>query len=332
MTRDALPVLDLADLDAGPEAQERFREQLRVATREVGFFHLRHGIDRAVVDELFDIGRAFFALPEEDKRAIEMTNSPHFRGWTRLGGELTQGQVDYREQIDIGPEMPERTVVDPPYLRLDGPNQWPAALPQLRTVIEAWTERLGIIGRRLMSQWALALGAPADHFDATFDDASTLLKIVRYPGTVETSQGVGDHKDPGFLTLLLIEPGQGGLQVQTDDGWIDVPPTDDCFVVNIGELMEAVTDGYLRATSHRVTAPALGTERLSIPFFFNPGLAAEVPVVPLRPEYAERARGVTQDASNVISARYGDNLLKARLRAHPDVAARHHADLLAGEG
>ena len=134
-----------------------------------------------------------------------------------------------------------------------------------------------------MSQWALALGAPADHFDATFDDASTLLKIVRYPGTVETSQGVGDHKDPGFLTLLLIEPGQGGLQVQTDDGWIDVPPTDDCFVVNIGELMEAVTDGYLRATSHRVTAPALGTERLSIPFFFNPGLAAEVPVVPFVP-------------------------------------------------
>ena len=261
-----------------------------------------------------------------------MTNSPHFRGWTRLGGELTQGQVDYREQIDIGPEMPERTVVDPPYLRLDGPNQWPAALPQLRTVIEAWTERLGIIGRRLMSQWALALGAPADHFDATFDDASTLLKIVRYPGTVETSQGVGDHKDPGFLTLLLIEPGQGGLQVQTDDGWIDVPPTDDCFVVNIGELMEAVTDGYLQATSHRVTAPALGTERLSIPFFFNPGLAAEVPVVPLRPEYAERARGVTQDASNVISARYGDNLLKARLRAHPDVAARHHADLLSAQG
>ena len=127
---------------------------------------------RDEVQAAIDDAKAFFALPEEDKRAIEMINSPHFRGWTRLGGELTQGQVDYREQIDIGPEMPARTVVDPPYLRLDGPNQWPAALPQLRTVIEAWTERLGVIGRRLMSQWALALGAPADHFDATFDDAS----------------------------------------------------------------------------------------------------------------------------------------------------------------
>lgn len=328
MTVNELPVLDLADLEAGPEAVERFRDELRRATHEVGFFHLRHGIDRAVVDELFDTARAFFALPEEDKRAIEMTRSAQFRGWTRLGGELTQGQVDHREQIDIGPERPAPVVADPPYLRLDGPNQWPAALPRLRTVIEAWTERLGVIGRRLMSQWALSLGAPADHFASTFDDASTLLKLVRYPGAAGGSQGVGGHKDPGFLTLLLIEPGKAGLQVETDDGWIDVPPTDDCFVVNIGELMEAVTDGYLRATSHRVTAPPVGTERLSIPFFFNPGLDAEVPVVPLRPELAQAARGITQDASNVISARYGDNLLKARLRAHPDVAAIHHPDLV----
>ena len=83
--------------------------------------------------------------------------------------------------------MPARTVVDPPYLRLDGPNQWPAALPQLRTVIEAWTERLGIIGRRLMSQWALALGAPADHFDATFDDASTLSTSTSTPVSSSSS-------------------------------------------------------------------------------------------------------------------------------------------------
>lgn len=328
MTINELPVLDLADLDGGPEAVERFRDELRRATHEVGFFHLRHGIDRAVVDELFDTARAFFALPEEDKRAIEMTRSAQFRGWTRLGGELTQGQVDHREQIDIGPDRPTPVVADPPYLRLDGPNQWPAALPRLRTVIEAWTERLGHIGRRLMAEWALSLGAPADHFASTFDQASTLLKLVRYPGAAGASQGVGGHKDPGFLTLLLIEPGKAGLQVETDDGWIDVPPTDDCFVVNIGELMEAVTDGYLRATSHRVTAPPVGTERLSIPFFFNPGLDAEVPVVPLRPELAQAARGITQDASNVISARYGDNLLKARLRAHPDVAAIHHPDLV----
>ncbi len=328
MALDALPVLDLDDLDGGPDAARRFRETLRVATHEVGFFHLRHHIEPEVIDELFDVSRRFFALPEEDKRAIEMTRSPHFRGWTRLDGELTEGNIDHREQIDVGSEAEANGISDPVYMRLDGPNQWPAALPELRTVILSWMERLEALGHRLLSEWAVSLGAPADHFASTFDPASLMLKVVRYPGSTNTSQGVGAHNDPGILTLLLIEPGRAGLQVRTDDGWLDVPPTDDCFVVNIGELMEVATDGYLRATSHRVTAPPAGTERLSIPFFFNPNLDAEVPSVELPPDLAARARGVTQDEANVIGDRYGDNLLKARLRAHPDVAAIHHPDLV----
>ncbi|WP_347354660.1 2-oxoglutarate and iron-dependent oxygenase domain-containing protein [Intrasporangium sp.] len=328
MPRQTLPMLDLHDLEAGPEAAERFRKDLREATHEVGFFHLRHHIDPAVTTELFDVARRFFALPEADKKAIEMTRSPQFRGWTRLDGELTQGRVDHREQIDIGSEMAATGVVDPPYLRLDGPNQWPEALPELRAVVTAWMERLETLGHRLLSEWALSLGAPADHFASTFDPASLLLKIVRYPGSADASQGVGAHNDPGILTLLLIEPGKAGLQVRTGDGWLDVPPVDDAFVVNIGELMEVATNGYLTATSHRVTAPPEGTERLSIPFFFNPALHAEVPSIDLPPELAGQARGITKDAANVIGSRYGENLLKARLRAHPDVAARHHADLL----
>ncbi len=328
MVRDALPVLDLADLDGGPEARLRFREALRTATHEVGFFHLRHHIEPEAIAELFDVARRFFALPEEDKRAVEMTRSPYFRGWTRLDGELTQGQVDHREQIDLGSEVAANDVVDPPYMRLDGPNQWPDALPELRPVILSWLERLEALGHRLLTEWALSLGAPADHFAGTFDPASLMLKIVRYPGSAARTQGVGAHSDPGILTLLLVEPGKAGLQVRTDDGWLDVPPVEDAFVVNIGELMEVATDGYLRATPHRVTAPPEGSERLSIPFFFNPNIDAEVPSVELPPELAARARGVTQDAANVIGSRYGDNLLKARLRAHPDVAAIHHADLL----
>ena len=184
------------------------------------------------------------------------------------------------------------------------------------------------IGRRLLAEWAQALGSRCDHFEATFDRPSTLLKVVRYPGSDDAVQGVGAHKDPGFLTLLLIEPGVAGLQVRTDDGWLDVPPTEDAFVVNIGELMEVATDGYLRATDHRVVAPPAGSERISIPFFFNPGLAAQVPPLQLPADLAARARGVTQDSDNVIGSRYGENLLKARLRAHPDVAAIHHPDLV----
>ena len=328
MTAHDLPLLDIGDLDAGSRAARRFREDLRAATHEVGFFHLRHRIPAEVTGELFDLSRRFFALPEAEKMAIEMTRSPWFRGYTRTGGERTQGRVDWREQIDIGAEREASTVSEPPYLRLDGPNQWPEALPELRETITRWTDRLGTLGRRLLAEWAQALGAEPDHFEATFDRPSTLLKLVRYPGSDEADQGVGAHKDPGFLTLLLIEPGVAGLQVRTDDGWLDVPPVDDAFVVNIGELMEVATHGYLRATDHRVLPPPAGSERISIPFFFNPGLAAPVPILNLPADLAARARGVTQDADNVIASRYGENLLKARLRAHPDVAAIHHPDLV----
>ena len=328
VSSDNLPLLDLADLAGGPAAVESFRDGLREATHTVGFFHLRHRIPAEVTEEIFDVSRRFFALPEADKLAIEMTRSPWFRGYTRTGGELTQGAVDWREQIDIGSEREPNTRTEPAYLRLDGPNQWPAALPELRPIIDSWIERLTGIGMQLIREWAVALGAERDHFDAVFDPPSILMKLVRYPGQPDAGQGVGAHKDPGILTLLLIEPGKAGLQVEYGGGWLDVPPVDDVFVVNIGELLEVATDGYLRATKHRVVSPDVGTERLSVPFFFNPSLDAEVPRIDLPPELAAQARGVEQDAANVLGVRYGENLLKARLRAHPDVARLHHPDLV----
>lgn len=328
MSTPDLPLLDIADLDRGPEAAESFRKALRRATHEVGFLHLRHGIPRDVVDALFAVARRFFDLPDAEKAAIAMTRSPWFRGYTRVGGELTEGVPDWREQIDVQAEREPTVVEEPPYLRLEGPNQWPAGLPELRPALEAWMERLQVLGHRLLREWAVSLGAAPEHFAATFQRPSTLLKLVRYPGTDAADQGVGAHKDPGILTLLLVEAGSPGLQVERDGAWVDVPPVDDTFVVNIGELMEVATDGYLVATRHRVVSPPPGTERLSIPFFFNPSLDAEVPRVELPADLAVEARGVTQDAGNVIGSRYGENLLKARLRAHPDVAAIHHPDLV----
>ena len=329
MSTSSLPVLDVSDLEAGGARADAFRDRLRSATHEVGFFHLRHGIPASVTDELFATARAFFALPDADKSAIAMTRSPWFRGYTRVGGELTQGVADLREQIDIGSEREPGPVREPAYLRLDGPNQWPDGLPELRPVVLEWVERLSHLGARLLGEWAEALGSDRHVFDGAFDRPSTLLKLVRYPGQAATgAQGVGAHKDPGIMTLLLIEPGAAGLQVLVDDAWLDVPPADDAFVVNIGELLEVATDGYLRATKHRVVSPTNGRDRISIPFFFNPSLDAEVPRLVLPPGLLAEARGVEQEDDNVIGARYGENLLKARLRAHPDVAAIHHADLV----
>lgn len=328
-----LPVLDLSLLDQGPDAAARFRDELRAATHDVGFFYLTGtGVRPALEERLLQAAKDFFALPDAEKLSIENVTSPHFRGYTRVGGELTQGRVDWREQIDIGPEREPVTDPDGPgYNRLVGPNLWPAAQPELQEVVAEWHDHLTGIARKLLRAWALALGAEEQYFDRHFGDPQTLIKIVRYPGKDDPTpqQGVGAHKDSGVLTLLWVEPGKGGLQVERDGEWVDAPPVSGAFVVNIGELLEYATQGYLTATNHRVISPRFPDERISVPFFFNPALDARLPIIELPAELAADARGVSQDPSNPIHATYGENALKSRLRAHPDVAERWHPDLVA---
>lgn len=333
MTDLTLPILDLSQLDESPEAAARFRDDLRAATHDVGFFYLTGtGVTPELEARLHRTAREFFELDETDKLAIENLNSPQFRGYTRIGGERTQGKVDWREQIDIGPERDVVTDPEAPdFARLIGPNLWPDAQPELREVATKWQEHLAGVARKLLRAWALALGAPETYFDEHFGEPSTLLKIVRYPGTdePEPGQGVGAHKDSGVLTLLWVEPGKGGLQVQRGGEWVDAPPVEGAFVVNIGEMLEYATGGYLIATNHRVISPRAPGDRISVPYFFNPALDSRLPLIELPADLAAHARGVTQDPTNPIHTLYGENALKSRLRAHPDVAERWHADLLA---
>ncbi len=158
------------------------------------------------------------------------------------------------------------------------------------------------------------------------------MKIARYPGVEaeRPAQGVGAHKDLGVLTLLSVEDGKAGLQVEKDGEWIDVTPPSGAFVVNIGELLEIATGGYLKATLHRVVSPAPGVERISIPYFHGPALDATIPTIDLPPALAADARGVTQDPANPLHAVFGENWLKSRLRAHPNVVEAQHPGLLVG--
>lgn len=328
----SLPVLDLSLLDREPD---RFRVELRWAAHEVGFFQLvGHGVPEELTSELLAASRQFFALPEAEKLAIENVRSPQFRGYTRIGGERTQGAVGWREQIDISVERPPVAPGDgvADYWRLEGPNLWPDALPELQPVVARWQNELGRVSLRLLRAWAESLGAAADVFDPAFATCPfTSVKIVRYPGAraSDRGQGVGAHRDGGVLTLLLVEPGKAGLQVEHEGDWIDVVPEPGAFVVNIGEMLELATGGYLRATLHRVVAPPSGSDRILVPFFFNPALDTRMPRIPLAPELAARARGLSLDPTNSpILDVYGENALRYRLRAHPDVAAIHHADLL----
>ncbi|WP_314457087.1 2-oxoglutarate and iron-dependent oxygenase domain-containing protein, partial [uncultured Microbacterium sp.] len=173
-----LPVLDLSLLDQGPDAAARFRNELRAATHDVGFFYLTGtGVSPALEASLLRAAKDFFALPEAEKLSIENVTSPHFRGYTRVGGERTQGRVDWREQIDIGPEREAVTDPDAPgYNRLIGPNLWPAAQPELKDVVTEWHDHLTGVARKLLRAWALALGAEEQYFDRHFGDPQTLIK------------------------------------------------------------------------------------------------------------------------------------------------------------
>ncbi|OHT85206.1 oxidoreductase [Mycobacteroides saopaulense] len=313
--------LPVVDLSSDPH---QLRATLREVTHEVGFFYLTgHGVSPLLVDEVLSAARRLFALPDADKDAIAMVRSPHFRGFTRLGGELTGGLTDWREQIDVGPE---RAVTAPvrgrDYLWLQGPNQWPNAVPELRTALARWDDALADVGRKLLREWAIALGSVGGVFDEAFGtEPATLIKVIRYPATGTTEQGVGAHRDSGVLTLLLAEPDAGGLQVEVDGTWLDAPGRAGAFIVNIGELLERASGGYLRATRHRVTLT--GTPRISVAYFFNPRLDAHIPALELPPQLRDRARGIRADPGDPIHATYGENAWKSRLRAHPDVAAAH---------
>jgi isopenicillin N synthase-like dioxygenase len=314
-----LPEVDLRH----PAGQ--LRERLREVAHEVGFFYLTgHEVPDRLIDRVLAAARRLFALPPADKDAVAMIRSPHFRGYTRLGGELTGGEVDWREQLDIGPERePIGGPDQPDYLWLQGPNQWPAGIPELPGIIGEWDTALAAVSRRLLRHWAAALGSPAEVFDAAFDTTpATLIKIVHYPADAASSQGVGAHRDSGVLTLLLTEPGSAGLQVRGRDGdWIDVHGLDGAFIVNIGELLELATGGYLRATEHRVNLRQ-SADRISVPYFFNPRLDAQIPTLPLPAELGQRAKRRADPCDPIFSV-YGRNAWKSRLRAHPDVAAAH---------
>ncbi|CCH31056.1 Iron/ascorbate-dependent oxidoreductase [Saccharothrix espanaensis DSM 44229] len=337
-TARALPLIDISRFRGPAADRSAFLADLRRAAHEVGFFYVvGHGVPEELTSGIFAVAREFFALPLEDRLAVENLRSPQFRGYTRTGHEYTGGVPDWREQLDIGPERAvlEVGTGEPLWRRLIGPNQWPGGLPALRTTTLAWQAEALRVSREVLRALAAALGQDEGYFDTWFDEeASTHVKIVRYPGRPadDVDQGVGAHKDYGYLALLQQDD-VGGLQVQAaDGGWIDATPVPGSFVVNIGEMLEIATQGYLTATRHRVVSPPAGVERFSVPFFLGPRLDAVVEPLELPADLAAGARGVSQEADNPLHAAFGDNAVVGWLRSHPEVARRWWADVVAERG
>ncbi|THH17296.1 hypothetical protein EW146_g3500 [Bondarzewia mesenterica] len=284
----SVPVLDYALLSS-PATRPTFIAHLRNALINIGFLYLSHPpVTPGDIDTLVAYVPRLFALPQESKGAIQMANSQHFLGYSRLGVERTKGASDQREQFDFAtPHVNVWKEGDPEFLKLWGPSQasimpnfWPKEeeLPGFKDTLLRYLDQVQKLSYEFIELIAEALGLSPHGLDHFFDPDELMqhrAKIVKYPSLdeVPSDQGVGPHFDGGFLTFLYQASSHPGLQVQNLSGqWIDVPPIPYTFVINIGKGLEAVTQGLARATSHRVLSPAKGsTPRYSIPFFQNIG-------------------------------------------------------------
>lgn len=314
MAIQQLPIISFAQLDT---EQERLR--LRWAASEVGFFYLvEHGLSEHELAQVMNLSRRFFALPAAQKKSVDMRFSRHFRGYNAVGQELTAGAVDMREQFDWMNEDPAVDENTHDWQQVIGPNLWPTALPQLEQTLLALSERQTEIAVTLLRALCQSMGMDAHALDESFSDKPyTHSKIIRYPGSGQSRQGVGAHKDPGYLTFVLQDK-QSGLEVEYEGEWLDVEPMPGSFVVNIGELLELASDGFLQATNHRVRAPKPGTERYSVAFFMAAQLDATVPLLDLPATLKAKSKGISTDPNNPLLSHVGENVLKGRVRSHPD--------------
>lgn len=364
MSFQQIPVIDL-QLAFNPETKPEFLQILRHALIEVGFLHLINyetlGPSRKDLEEIREQAERFFELPEEVKQGCEMINSPHFLGYTRLANEVTALHTDWREQIDLGTELPAPGPEEPIYRNIEGPNLWPDAkyAPDFKPVVLNYIAKmtnLGTVFRKLVCE---AIGLDATSLDGFFKpNQQCKMKIIAYPDTDQlsnesskalddmpsTGQGCGPHRDSDLLTYIYQPTSHSeSLQVQNFQGkWVTVDNIPNALVVNAGQTLEAITQGVCKATIHRVLIPKAGTgTRISIPFFQTIDLdshktvAKGIPkeVLHLKNERDEKILNWAVDVGFQFSPEVGKYpvghaVFKNRIKSHQDVSARWYPNVL----
>lgn len=271
-----LPIIDIAPLYAeDPRGRSEVARQIDAACRDWGFFYIRnHPISVARIQQLKEAAERLFALPTEQKLQIDITRSRHHRGYGAIATEqLDPGKPsDLKETFDMGFHMP----VDHPDVLagkpLRGPNRHPD-LPGWEPLLQQHYEDMHALACTLLRAIAQALGVEQSFFDERFAEPISVLRMIHYPprqtATAPEQQGAGAHTDYGCITLLYQDQA-GGLQVQNVRGeWIDAPPIEGTYVVNIGDMMARWSNDRYKSTPHRVISP-LGVDRYSMPFFAEP--------------------------------------------------------------
>jgi isopenicillin N synthase-like dioxygenase len=292
-----------------------------------------HGVPLDLRAELRAAAVEFFALPDREKAAIAMVHGgAAWRGWFGVGGELTSGVPDGKEGVyfgtELGPDDPRVRAGTP----LHGPNLFPVRPPDLRRLVLRWMDEVTEVGRRVLDGMARGLGLAPDWFDRWCAEPTVLFRMFHYPpapdGTAG-SWGVAEHTDYGLLTLLAQDLA-GGLEgrvpidpadPRAGSAWVPIPPVDDAFVCNLGDMLERMTGGRFRSTPHRVRLPE--SDRYSFPLFLDPGWDVVVHPLPGHEPDPDRSRdaGDRWDGASVFdrSGTYGDYLPEKVGRVSPDL-------------
>ncbi len=256
--------------------------ELGESFREWGFAVVcDHGLPEGLVERAWALTQQFFALPEETKRQYFISGGGGARGYTPFGTERAKDAAihDLKEFWHIGQSLPPGD----PLEEFMPPNIWPDELPDFKPTFEALFKAFEVAGGRILRAIALHLELQEDWFDPTVHNGNSVMRLLHYPPVADAREGAiraAAHGDINTITLLLGAE-EAGLQLQTSKGdWLPIDPPPGALVVNIGDMLERLTNDRLKSTRHRVVNPvgeAARRSRYSMPFFlhFRPDFVIE---------------------------------------------------------
>jgi isopenicillin N synthase-like dioxygenase len=249
------------------------------------FVCIGHGISDELQQQLEALSRRFFSLPAEKKLALHVQKGgPAWRGYMPHGGEYTHGQVDYKEGLYLGPELPADDPRVLAGLPLHGPNQFPDLdVPELRDVVLRYLKEVERLGHRLMELVCISLRLDPQFIRREYTkDPVLLFRLFNYPAQTEPrGWGIGEHTDYGLLTIL--KQAAPGLQFEHPvHGWVDVPALPNSFACNVGDLLDRMTEGRFKSRRHRARNLSTLQPRLSFPLFFDPSWDCKLQSLPLK--------------------------------------------------
>lgn len=266
-----IPTLSLSDQDRDAQA---FAQEFGRSFERFGFAVVAdHGVPQPLIDRAWAMTEALFALPEGEKRRYHDAGKGGARGYTPFKTEIAKGAsaVDLKEFWHVGRELPEGHVFAP----VMPPNVWPDRPDGFRETFVELFAALDRAGDRLLSALARYLGLSPDWFDPAVRDGNSVLRLLHYPPIRADAEGerAGAHEDINLITLLLGAE-EAGLELLDRDGrWLPIRPPEGAMVVNVGDMLQRLTNHVLPSTTHRVVNPPAerrGKSRYSMPFFLHP--------------------------------------------------------------